>query len=189
MIGRSTLGVVAMAAAFALILPVTGQAQNAQQRPQGAPEAKAPPQPPKPWKDAIVGSWSLLIDDAVKADGTHQPNFGPNPEGIAIFSADGHFAVTITRVGRPKFASNSRATGTAEENKAAVAGANAFFGTYTVDEASKTLTMRISGATYPNLEGTTQKRTITSLNAGDELTWTNPQTKGEVAWKWNKAGS
>ena len=186
---RSTLGVVAMAAAFALLLPASGQAQNAQQRPPGAPEAKAPPQPaqpPKPMKEAIVGSWSLLIDDAVKVDGTHTPNFGPNPEGIAIFSADGHFAVTITRVGRPKFASNSRQTGTADENKAAMAGANAFFGTYTVDEPSKTLTMRVSGATYPNLEGTTQKRTITSLTAGDELTWSNPETKGEVAWKFNK---
>jgi len=185
---RSTLGV-AVIAAFALMLPVQSHAQNAQQRPPGAPEAKAPPQPaqpPKPWKEAIVGSWSLLMDDAVKADGTHQPNFGPNPEGMAIFSADGHFVVAFTRVGRPKFASNNRQTGTADEYKAAMAGSNAFFGTYTVDEPSKTLTMRISGATYPNLEGTTQKRTITSLTAGDELTWTNPQTKGEVALKFNK---
>jgi len=185
---RCTLGIAAVAA-FALMLPVQGHAQNAQQRPQGAPEAKAPPQPPKPWKDAIVGSWSLLIDDSVKEDGTHEPNFGPNPEGIAIFSADGHFVVAFTRVGRPKFAANNRQKGTPDEYKAAMSGSNAFFGTYTVDEPSKTLTMRISGATYPNLEGTTQKRTITSLTAGDELTWTNPQTKGEVALKWNKAGS
>jgi hypothetical protein len=187
---RSTLGILAIATS--LMLPLSSQAQQpapAAPQPKGPPPAAAPAAPPKPMKEAIVGSWSLLIDDAVKADGTHVPNFGPNPEGIAIFSADGHFAVTITRVGRPKFASNSRATGTAEENKAAMAGANAFFGTYSVDEPSKTLTMRISGATYPNLEGTTQKRIITSLTAGDELTWTNPETKGEVAWKWNKAGS
>lgn len=185
---RCTLGVAAVAA-FALMLPVQSHAQNAQQRPQGAPEAKAPPQPPKPWKEAIVGSWSLLIDDSVKDDGTHQPNFGPNPEGMVIFSADGHFSLAITRVGRPKFAANNRGKGTPDEYKAAMSGANNFFGTYTVDEPNKTLTMRISGATYPNLEGTTQKRTITSLTQGDELTWTNPTTKGEVAWKWNKAGS
>jgi hypothetical protein len=181
---RSTLGVVAMAAAFALMLPVSSQAQNAQQRPPAAEQK--PAAPPKSMKEAIVGTWSLLIDDAVKPDGTHAPNFGPNPMGLAMFGADGHFSVQIMRAGRPKFASNSRTTGTADENKAVVAGSNAFFGTYTLNEADKTLTLRVAGATYPNLEGTQQKRTIISLTAGDELTWTNPATHGQVAWKWVK---
>jgi hypothetical protein len=181
---RCTLGVAA-AAALALMLPVSGHAQNAQQRPQGAAPA-APAGPPKPMKEAIVGSWSLLIDDAVKADGTHTPNFGPNPEGIATFGSDGHFSVIVMRAGRAKFASNSRTGGTADENKATVTGSNAFFGTYTVDEPTKTLTFRVEGSSYPNLEGTVQKRTITSLTAGDEITWMNPATKGETAWKWNK---
>src|SRR5258708_21516592 len=100
---RSTLGVVAVAV-LALMLPVSGQAQNAQQRPPAAEQK--PPAPPKSMKEAIVGTWSLLIDDAVKADGTHTPNFGPNPIGSAMFAADGHFAVALTRAGRPKFASN-----------------------------------------------------------------------------------
>jgi hypothetical protein len=134
----------------------------------------------------IVGTWSLLIDDAVKDDGTHVPNFGPNPIGVAMFGADGHFTVAITRAGRAKFASNNRTSGTADENKAAVTGSNAFFGSYAVNEADKTLTLRVDGSTFPNLEGTTQKRTITSLTAGDELTWSNPANHGEVAWKWVK---
>ena len=185
---RNMFSIAAVAAFGLAMLPVSGHAQNAQQRPPAAAntEPKAPAPAPKSMKEALVGSWSLLIDDAVKPDGTHAPNFGPNPMGIAIFGADGHFAVMIARAGRPKFASNNRATGTADENKAAVAGANAFFGSYTLNEADKTLTMRVEGATYPNLEGTTQKRTITSLTAGDELTWTNPATHGEVAWKWLK---
>jgi hypothetical protein len=103
-----------------------------------------------------------------------------------MFTADGHFSVAITRSGRRKFASNNRVTGTADENKAVVTGSNAFFGTYTLNEADKNLTLRVEGGTYPNLEGTTQKRTITSLTAGDELTWTIPVTHGEVAWKWVK---
>jgi hypothetical protein len=179
---RCTLGVVAMAA-FALMLPVSGQAQNAQRPPAADQKPAAPAAAPKSMKEAIVGTWSLLIDDAIKPDGTHTPNFGPNPIGIAMFGADGHFSVTITRAGRPKFASNNRTTGTADENKAVVTGSNAFFGAYTLNEADKTLTLRVEGSTFPNLEGTTQKRTITSLTAGDELTWSNPATKGEVAWK------
>jgi hypothetical protein len=183
---RTTYGVVAIAAFGLLMLPVASHSQNAQQRPPAAAEKPAAPAPAKSMKEAIVGSWSLLIDDAVKPDGTHTPNFGPNPIGLAMFGPDGHFSVQIMRAGRPKFASNNRATGTADENKAAVAGANAFFGTYTLNEGDKTLTMRIEGGTYPNLEGTQQKRTITSLTAGDELTWTNPATHGEVAWKFVK---
>ena len=182
----NTLG--AVAAALVLMLPVSSQAQNApppKPPAAGAAEQKAPA-PAKPMKEAIVGTWSLLIDDAVKPDGTHTPNFGPNPIGLAMFAPDGHFSVAITRAGRPKFASNNRATGTADENKAMVAGSNAFFGTYAVSEGDKTLTLRVEGSTYPNLEGTTQKRTITSLTAGDELTWSNPATHGEVAWKWVK---
>jgi Lipocalin-like domain len=182
---RSVFSVGALAVFGLVMMPVSSHAQNAQQRPPAA-EQKAPAAPPKSMKEAIVGAWSLLIDDAVKPDGTHAPNFGPNPIGIAMFAPDGHFSVAITRSGRPKFASNSRATGTADENKAVVTGSNAFFGSYALNEADKTLTLRIEGSTYPNLEGTTQKRTITSLTAGDELTWTNPDTKGEVAWKWLK---
>jgi hypothetical protein len=184
-IDRLGLLSVAAVAALALMLPITGQAQNAQERP-AAPQQKAPPAPPKPMKEAIIGSWSLLIDDAVKEDGTHVPNFGPNPEGLAVFGADGRFSIMVMRSGRAKFASNNRSTGTADENKATVTGSNAFFGTYVVNEADKSLTLRVEGSTYPNLEGTTQKRTITSLTQGDEITWMNPATHGETAWKWNK---
>jgi hypothetical protein len=188
---RLSMFSIAALAALALTLPVSGHAQNAAQpRPPAAGNAEqkpaAPAAQPKSMKEAIVGTWSLLIDDAVKPDGTHTPNFGPNPMGIAMFAADGHFSVAITRAGRPKFASNNRTTGSADENKAVVAGSNAFFGTYTINDADKTLTLRVEGSTYPNLEGTTQKRTITSLTASDELTWTNPATHGEVAWKWVK---
>jgi hypothetical protein len=183
---RSTLNIVALAAFGLLMLPAGSYAQNAPQQPPAAQKPAAPAAPAKSMKEAIVGSWSLLIDDAVKPDGSHAPNFGPNPMGLAMFGPDGHFSVQIARFGRPKFASNNRATGTADENKAAIAGANAFFGTYTVNEADKSLTLRIEAASYPNLEGTVQKRIITSLTPGDELTWTNPATKGEVAWKWLK---
>src|SRR4029077_4676486 len=109
--------------------------------PRATPTTRAGAPTPRPTSmmGAIVGSWSLLIDDAVKPDGTHAPNFGPNPMGIAMFGADGHFVVAIARAGGAKFASNNRATGTADEKKAAVAGANAFFGSYALNEADKSL--------------------------------------------------
>jgi hypothetical protein len=189
---RSTLGIVAMAA-LGLMLPASGHAQNAQQRPPAAAEQKppAPAAPPKSMKEAIVGTWNVLIIDDVKSDGTHVPAYGPNPIGSAIFTADGRYSVQIMRAARPKFASNNRTTGTPDENKAAVQGALAHFGTYSVNEADKTLMLRIEGSTFPNWDGTQQKRIITSLTAGDEVTWTNPTPstgagRTELAWKWAK---
>lgn len=143
----------------------------------------------KPIKDLIVGTWTLLIDDGVKEDGAHAPNFGPNPEGQLIFTADGHYSLQIFRSGRPAFASKNRLTGTADENKAAVQGAVAYFGTYSTDEATKTLTLRVAASSFPNQEGTSQKRVITAIT-NDVLTYNNPtpapasgNVRGEVAWK------
>ena len=134
----------------------------------------------------LVGTWMNVSNVNIRQDGSKVELFGPHGTGIAIFESNGHYAIINMNPDVPKFASNNRATGTADENKAVVAGSNAFFGTYSLNEADKTLTLRIEGSAYPNLEGTQQKRTITSLTAGDELTWTNPATHGEVAWKWMK---
>jgi hypothetical protein len=62
--------------------------------------------------------------------------------------------------------------GTPDENKAAVQGSIANFGTYTVDEAHKSFTVRYEGSTYPNNEGTEQTRPFTIT--GDELKVINP---------------
>jgi hypothetical protein len=189
---RSMFSVAALATFGLVMLPISGHAQNAQQRPPAAANpAPAPAAPPKSMKEALVGSWILLIDDDVLADGAHVPGYGPNPIGTAIFTADGHYSLQIIRANRPKFAANSRLKGTPDENKAAIQGMISHFGTYTVNEADKTLTFRIEGSSFPNWDGTTQKRMITSLTAGDEVTWTNPTPSGgapraELAWKWVK---
>jgi hypothetical protein len=53
-----------------------------------------------------------------------------------------------------------------------VQGTTAQFGTWSVDEASKTLVLSIEGNMYPNLVGTESKRTATVT--GDELKLSNP---------------
>src|SRR5450631_2434149 len=39
----------------------------------------------KSMKDQLVGTWTLLLNDNVKPDGSHEPLFGPNPSGTVIF--------------------------------------------------------------------------------------------------------
>jgi hypothetical protein len=62
----------------------------------------------------------------------------------------------IFRTDIPKFASNNMNQVTAEEAKAAIQGMTANYGTWSIDEATKTLTTNIEGSSSPNLNGGTQ---------------------------------
>jgi hypothetical protein len=119
----------------------------------------------------LVGFWNLVAIYVEQGDKKIEP-YGPNPKGAHIYDASGRFSVTVVRSDLPKFASNNRETGTAEENAAAVRGSIAYFGTYTTSEADKSVTVQIEGASYANFAGTSQKR-LYSID-GDELTITNP---------------
>ena len=138
-------------------------------------------------REQLVGAWTMTSADALRADGTRTEMFGSTPKGTMIFSREGHFALVQTRAELPRIAANSRDHGTPDENKAIVQGSIAYFGTYSVSEADRTITLKLDGSTYANLLGQgEQKRLISILNA-DELRFTNPRTPSgltlEVAWK------
>lgn len=130
-------------------------------------------------KEQLVGTWTYVSVDIVRADGSRVPLFGLNPSGIASFDANGRYVLLTTRTGLPKFASNNRNEGTAEENKAVVEGSIAHFGTYTVNEADKTITFHIRTSTFPNWNGIDQTRPFT-LTA-TELKWTTAASSGGTA--------
>src|SRR5574337_563033 len=129
-----------------------------------------------PLKDQIVGTWSYVSVDLVRTDGARVPLYGPNPQGQASYDANGRYILMTVRAGQPRFASNNRMEGTPEENKMAVQGSIAHFGRYAVDETHKTITFYIDTSTFPNWNGTEQKRPLTIT--GDELTWRTPASTG-----------
>ncbi len=139
----------------------------------------------KTLKEQLVGTWMLVASDTVQPNGARSPTFGPNPKGIAVFDANGHYVFEFNSSSLPKFAANNRTVGTAEENKAVVQGSLAHFGTYTVDEAGRSFTLHIEGSSFPNWVGTEQKRPVTV--AGDDLKWITPAASGggsaELVWK------
>jgi hypothetical protein len=126
----------------------------------------------KSLREQLVGTWMLMLTSTKLPDGS--PAWGSNPIGLLIFTNNGIYSSQLMRSDRPKFASNSRVQGTPEENKAAVHGSIASFGTYTVDEANKTFTVRFLGNTFPNREGT--EETWPVVINGDELRITHPST-------------
>lgn len=130
-------------------------------------------QPAKSMREHIVGTWDFVIAEITAANGSKTLPFGDKPKGQLIFTADGHFSQVHVSSGLPRIASNNRLAGTDADNRAIVQGTLALFGTYTVDEAKKTLTFNITASTYPNQEGTSQTRTIDKLTE-TEFRNTNP---------------
>jgi hypothetical protein len=171
---RHVLSVCAITALGLAALPATSTAQQ------------------KSTKDMLVGAWTLLLSDAVKADGTHVPQFGPNPSGILMIGPDGRYSLEILRANLPKLASNDREKPSADEMKAIMLGALSHFGTIAVNDADKSLTFRIEASTFPNWNGTQQKRTVTALT-DDVLTYNvktpsgNPTGVDHVELVWRKA--
>jgi hypothetical protein len=124
----------------------------------------------KTLKEQLVGTWTFISSTGKAPDGS--PTWGANPKGLLIFTDNGSYSSIIVRADVPKFATSNRLQGTPEENKAAVHGAIATFGKYTVDEAKKSFTVRFEASTYPNNTGAEQTRPFTI--SGDELKVMNP---------------
>ncbi len=119
----------------------------------------------------IQGSW-ILVSCVNEQNGKKVDLFGSNPKGSMILTPNGRFSIIIMRSSLPKFASNSRTKGTAEDNQAVVQGSIAFFGSYKVtDEKEQTVKLRLEGSTFPNWAGAEQERVVAV--SGDELKYTN----------------
>jgi hypothetical protein len=121
-------------------------------------------------QEQLVGTWKL-VSATVERNDEKVEAFGPNPLGYFIFTANGHFSWNFMRSERPKFASNNRQTGTPEEYRAAVQGNISAFGTYMITPEGS-LTLQIIGSSFPNWDGTTQRRMIEI--SGDQMKYFTP---------------
>jgi hypothetical protein len=102
-------------------------------------------------KDLIVGSWTLMIADNIGKEGNKVPGFGPLPKGTATFGGDGRYSLELMRGsdGEPPLR---------------------YSGTYTLDDAGKTLTLRVDQSSLSNWRGTTQTGTLNFLTS-EYLGW------------------
>ncbi len=136
----------------------------------------------------LSGTWTLLSVDNIYPDGSRVHPYGNNPKGLLVFDEKGNYAIQILKAIRPKVASGDKNKCTPEEYAALVQGSNAHYGKYTVDEVGKTITFIIEGASFPNWEGTQQKRSY--VYNGQTIKYVVTQTTqggvaviAEVAWK------
>jgi hypothetical protein len=123
-------------------------------------------------KERLLGAWALVsLTAGEEADQTFP--YGANPKGSMMVDANGRFMITVVRSDLPQFASNNRMTATPDEATAVVQGSIAYYGSYSIDEATHVITVNVEGSTFPNFTGGTQTR-ILSFNGDDEVTYLNP---------------
>jgi Lipocalin-like domain len=128
----------------------------------------------KTLKEQLAGTWTVVSWEQIGKDGNKFERFGANPQGVNVFDANGRFVVMFARADLPKLAARDPMKSTPQENKAIMEGSIAYFGTYTVDEAAKTISMRVETSTFPNQVGIEQRRTVSI--SGNELRLTNTTT-------------
>jgi hypothetical protein len=159
-----------MIAVWCLTLPLLASGAATQQAP----------------KDQFTGTWTLASISYVHPNGAKIEPFGPNAKGMLVFDGT-RFATQVMAANRPKFASNNRMVGTAEEYKAVSEGVVAYFGTYDVNNDTRIVTLHIDRSSFPNWEGTDQQRMFEFV--GDELRYTaasstaNPAEAAQLVWK------
>lgn len=150
-----------------------------------AAPAAAPPA--QTLKQKLVGVWNYAATYNVTADGKRFDPQGGHGTGQFVLDPGGRFSWILIRNDIPRVKSNNRLNATPAEHKAISQGVLAFYGTYTVDEAASTMTMRIEHCSFPNFNGAEQKRTLQL--EGDQLTVINAAgASGGTAYvTWKRA--
>ena len=118
----------------------------------------------------IVGTWRLVAYEDHLADGTVEYPYGKNPVGLLIYDATGHMAIQIMKTPHPEVASGDEEKVTTEEKGPLFDSYVAYFGKYTVNWASKTVTHIVESDLYAVYVGTSQERPFELK--GDSLTLT-----------------
>ena len=137
-----------------LLLPalaLAGCAANAPSTPApAAPTATAPRGP-------FVGTWRAVRYQTWDAQGRVATPIGDPPSRYVVFADTGRAFVHLMRTPAVKpFASPNAPT--PEEIRDAYFAYAGYYGTYTVDEAARILTIRAEGSNMPSYTGTDQVR-------------------------------
>jgi hypothetical protein len=140
---------------------------------------------------ALDGTWVMVSAYEILADGRRTTNYGEHPQGLLMVDKSGRYSLQIFRPGRPHFASNVKANGTAEEYREAALGSSTHTGRISIDPTSHELAFQIESSSYPNWENTRQVRSYTFKDG--ILTYSVPANasgNGTVAYSvWQRTAS
>src|SRR6202790_3969898 len=98
--------------------------------------------------EQLVGTWRLISRVVTLEDGTavQDPGLGKTPAGYLIYDSSGHVEAQLMRLDRPMAIDCGTSGPDPSDNSQSVNGYDAYFGRYTIDETSHTVTHHLEGA-------------------------------------------
>ena len=107
-----------------------------------------------PLSTTLPGTWELLSreDRTVSGEKRAEPSLGDDPVALLIYDRAGHFAAQFMKRDRSS-SSDAVASAAGANNSRAIGGYDAYFGTYTVNDADGTVTQRLTGSLAPENVG------------------------------------
>ena len=106
-----------------------------------------------PLSSELPGTWLLQSRIDVTPDGAVHPDplLGSDPVALLIYDRTGHFSAQFMK--RVRSGPAQAAAPGAKNNTQAQDGYDAYFGTYTVDDANSTVTQQLMGSLSPSNVG------------------------------------
>ena len=94
----------------------------------------------------LPGTWQLLsrIDVTASGERRAEPSLGEDPLALLIYDRSGHFAAQFMR--RDRSVAVPEGPSGARNNSRAQGGYDAYFGTYTIDDETGSVTQRLLAA-------------------------------------------
>jgi Lipocalin-like domain len=133
-------------------------------------------------KVQLTGTWRLVSCIRTFKDGSTSLPWGEKPVGQVIYLDNGRMSAQIMRPGRrttvPPGLDYGSSQATDQEIREAVSGFMSYFGTYSVDEATNTVTHHVEAALVPGWVGTSLVRTF-QIDSSGQLILTR-QVPGET---------
>jgi len=127
----------------------------------------------------LQGAWTLVAADKILPGGERARDYAIARQAMRRTDTWDLAERRACKSERPRFASADKAAGSAEEFKAATLGGSTHYGTLKVDSAGKRLVFAIEGASFPNWEGTIQKRRY-RLDGGELRYEVPPRADGSI---------
>jgi lipocalin-like protein len=136
------------------------------------------------FQSSVIGSWEAVSLTNING-GVRQEPMGSGLKGRLSLDSKGYFSIILMRADLPQLASNNRLVQTPEESKTIATGLLYYYGRYSIDNATRTLTINIEGSSFPNWNGVTQQRVLEL--EGDRLLMKNQTTavgggSSELVW-------
>lgn len=106
----------------------------------------------------LQGTWTLVAADKLLPGGETVRDYGESPKGRLVVDGKGRYSLQIFKSERLRFASDSKADGSVDEFRSAVMGSSTHYGRMTIEPGAGVLVFSIEGSSFPNWEGTVQRR-------------------------------